>query len=137
MNKTRKKYIIPLSITAFLAGCTSASVPSGSWECRNENAEISCDDKSCSVSMAGDFTPMSLSTDTEGSLSLCAYSGCWEGKASKVTITDDYFTASGAGLIWSGTTGGGGRLSVTIDMNTGTSTLLAENYAHPMICIAN
>ena len=141
MIKFHRFIIFTVSMLALLTGCTSQPTPAGSWACRNENTEISCGGKTCTVSLPGDFTPMSLSADTQGNLSLCAYSGCWEGKASTVTIADDYFTASGTELIWSGTTGGAtsgaGRMSVTIDMNTGTATLLAENYAHPMICVAN
>ena len=137
MIKSHKSIVFTASMLALLTGCTSQPTPAGSWTCRNENTEISCVGKICTVSLPGDFTPMSLSADTQGNLSLCAYSGCWEGKASKTTIADDYFFASGAGLIWSGTTGGVGRMSVTIDMNTGTATLLAENYAHPMICKAS
>jgi len=138
MIKIYKSKIFTVPILALLAGCTSKPTPAGNWTCRNESTEISCDGKTCTVSLPGDFTPMSLRVDTQGNLSLCAYSGCWEGKASKTTIADDYFTASGTGLKRSGTTGGAtdstGRLSVTIDMNTGTAILLAENYAHPMTC---
>jgi len=137
MIKTHKFIVLAVPMLALLTGCTSQPTPAGSWTCRNTAAEISCQNDTCDVALPGDFTPMSLSADTQGNLSLCAYSGCWEGKASKTAIVDDYFTASSEGLIWSGTTGGTGRMSVTIDMKTGITTLLAENYAHPMICKAS
>ncbi len=124
-----------MSIVIF-AACTSKPIAAGAWTCQNNDVEISCNEKTCAAAAAGEFTPMSLSVDTMGSFSLCAYSGCWEGKAAKTSDSNDYFTASSAQLKWSGVTGGIGRVSVTIDMNTGTATLLGQGYAQPMICTA-
>jgi hypothetical protein len=45
--------------------------------CRNEAAEIRCVSNSCEVERES-FTPMELRR-TGNRLSICAYSGCWEG----------------------------------------------------------
>ena len=48
------------------------------FSCTNKAAEIQCDGTSCLVE-TDDFTPMRL-TRVGASISLCAYSACWEGR---------------------------------------------------------
>ena len=48
------------------------------FSCRNEAAEIRCADGKCEVE-AQAFTPMALERHG-ATLTLCAYSGCWEGR---------------------------------------------------------
>ena len=48
------------------------------FNCRNETAEIRCDSGACAIESNG-FTPMGL-TRRGKTLSICAYSGCSEGK---------------------------------------------------------
>ncbi|MCM2679869.1 hypothetical protein [Echinimonas agarilytica] len=45
--------------------------------CRNPDLEIRCFEGSCDSS--DDFTPMHVVINTDNSMSICAYSGCWEG----------------------------------------------------------
>lgn len=47
------------------------------FSCRNEAAEIRCDDGKCTVATES-FTPMQLTHSGE-TVELCAYSGCWQG----------------------------------------------------------
>ena len=61
-----------------VAGAASATV----WNCRNTDMEIACDGETCAASFEQDFTPMSLALNTDGELSICAYSGCWDGTGS-------------------------------------------------------
>lgn len=54
------------------------------FNCRNLEAEISCANGACTVTVPGGsdgFTPMGL-TRRGATLSICAYSGCWEGRIS-------------------------------------------------------
>lgn len=61
-----------------LAGlAASAPAIAGDFTCSNKAAQISCGDGACEVTTDG-FTPMSLSR-TGNRLSVCAYTGCWEG----------------------------------------------------------
>jgi hypothetical protein len=62
---------IPLPILA------KAYSMSADFTCTNPDAEISCNAGACAINTTG-FTPMSLSR-TGHTLSICAYSGCWEG----------------------------------------------------------
>lgn len=49
------------------------------FSCRNLEAEISCDNGKCEVAKDQGFTPMGL-TRRGSVLSICAYSGCSEGR---------------------------------------------------------
>lgn len=49
------------------------------WGCKND-VEIQCGDVSCATTKSGEFTPMDVRFDTRGKFSVCAYSGCWDGK---------------------------------------------------------
>lgn len=77
---------------------------------------------------------MELTFDTDGGMSLCAYSGCWNGKAEEVSTAGNYFGVIGQGFPWSGTDGAPTDMSITINRKTMIATLLTDDYAHPMIC---
>ncbi len=59
-----------------MAGATPAAAQD--FSCSNKSAEISCKGGACEVNADDGFTPMSLGR-TGSRLSICAYSGCWEG----------------------------------------------------------
>ena len=44
------------------------------WLCSNKNAEIKCNSKTCEVT-TDSFTPTSLTVNTDGGVSFCAYLG--------------------------------------------------------------
>lgn len=48
--------------------------------CQNADLEIGCSDGRCYASNAGEFTPMSLAFNDAGSVSACAYAGCFDGQ---------------------------------------------------------
>jgi hypothetical protein len=134
----RPKPAVELSILALgiLLGSTSANAKQ--WVCSNQAAEISCGKTGCNV--AEGFTPMSVGLDTKGKMSVCAYSGCWEGKASKIVKTGSYTTFYSNRLKWSQNEGTGPSYidaSVTIDRRQSYATMLAAGYAHPMTCKLN
>ncbi len=134
MIRSHKKYLISLSLVTILAGCTSPPTPPMQWSCRNTAVEISCQGDTCDVTQVGEFTPMELTLDADGGLSLCAYSGCWSGKAENISTAGNYFSVIGIGLPWSGTSGASADISATLNMKTMFATLLTDDYAHPMTC---
>jgi hypothetical protein len=69
-----------LSKTAFIFAMLAVASPAGAQQfaCSNRSAEIRCGAGACEVKTA-EFTPMSLSRAGR-TLSICAYSGCWEGQ---------------------------------------------------------
>lgn len=106
------------------------------WTCHNKDTEIACDAKACKVSPPGDFTPTELNVNTNGAISYCAYSGCWNGQASGTLKVGDFFTAVGLQLPWSGPMSKPGNISATINTKTRIAVVLAQGFAHPMTCKA-
>ncbi|RYY29038.1 MAG: hypothetical protein EOP62_01610 [Sphingomonadales bacterium] len=66
-----------LLIAALLAPLPAAAQD---FNCRNLEAEIRCDKGACEIAKDQGFTPMGL-TRRGNTLSICAYSGCSEGRA--------------------------------------------------------
>ena len=103
------------------------------WNCRNTAVEISCIDGTCKI--AGNHTPMDVSLTMSGQMKVCAYSGCWQGKANTVLASGHYLTFTGDDLKWShGSKTSGAQGAVTIDTSNKTATIMIENFAHPMSC---
>lgn len=61
------------------------------WNCRNQ-LEVWCSADGCAASEPDAFTPMDITARRSGALSVCAYTGCWEGEAD--------ITAIDGRLIW-------------------------------------
>lgn len=131
MNKSSALFML---ICVSLISCTSQPTPAMEWSCRNNFAEIACQGQDCTVALPGDYTPMELTFDSSGEINLCAYSGCWEGKAEKISTTGNYFSVIALELPWNGTGGGASDISATINMETAIATIITSDFAHPMSC---
>lgn len=112
----------------------AASAQAEEWSCRNNNAEISCNGTACEVTLPDGFTPMELTMGSGGTVSLCAYSGCWSGQAAGTLRVGSYLTLVGLQLGWSGVSGSPGDVVATIDTRANVATVLANGFAHPMTC---
>lgn len=112
----------------------SAAARAEEWVCSNKSAEISCDALACDVTMPDGFTPMELTVNSGGAVSLCAYSGCWSGQAAGMLRVGHYLTAIGLRLDWSGLSGSPGDLVASIDTKANIATVLSGSFAHPMTC---
>lgn len=118
---------------------TLAAVPltaaAESWTCRNEAAEIACTAEGCAV--AESFTPMSVSLDDAGGMALCAYSGCWEGRASGLLRADGFLAATSGDLRWSGAPDAPGVPgALLLDIAGATALVRVADFAHPLTCQA-
>ena len=71
-------------LLAALASSSKSEIPPDAWDCANE-IEVWCSVDSCDAKSAEETTPMSITARRDGEFSVCAYTGCWEGKA---TVTD-------------------------------------------------
>ncbi len=111
-----------------------ASAAAEEWSCRNNNAEITCAKDACEVILPDAFTPAELTVNTDGAISLCAYSGCWAGPATSMLKTGRYLSAIGLELPWSAKAGTNTDIAVSIDTATRIATVLTGSYAHPMTC---
>lgn len=103
------------------------------WSCINQ-VEVWCGENSCAARPADETTPLSVSAQTDGKFSVCAYSGCWEGTARHhhmngrllLTAEDVPFTSGAPGL----TT----PVTLLIVETDGTGFVRAGGLATPLIC---
>lgn len=124
---------VPHSYETKTSPVTDASLSQG-WSCRNKDVEISCDSTACLVAQGSDFTPMDLTLSKTGEISLCAYSGCWEGQAKTITAEGQFLNLIGSNLSWSGSQESAADLAITVNKTSQTATLLMDSYAQPMTC---
>ncbi len=115
-------------------GISSSSAPSDSWQCRND-MEIHCAEGKCKAEDKDSFTPMSVSFDEAGKMSVCAYSGCWNGTG-KVFKDGNFMMISGQSLKFSTSKSVMNRenIAITFDRNDNIGMLKFADFAHPLIC---
>lgn len=118
--------------TLFL--CTFSSITlAQSWQCRNASAEISCDQKTCDINQDG-FTPFDISTNGKNELSVCAYTGCWDGKA-KVFQSKNYLIVVSHYLQWSHNAKPSPTAFIlNIDTKSKLGFIQGEGFAMPVHC---
>jgi len=105
------------------------------WQCEND-VEISCGEDGCNASVSEDFTPMSVNFDDSGSISVCAYSGCWEGHA-QVVGSNEFLVLIGHDLPFSTSPDSDTfRESIVIafDRADSVATIKAGEFSHPLLC---
>lgn len=114
----------------FLAAGTG---PAAAWLCRNADLEVTCNDQGCQAAEA--FTPMDVFLSEEGRMAVCAYSGCWEGRANQIVRTDDYLILAASALPWSGSGGSAAAIGVLLDKESGIAVINGAGFAHPLQCV--
>lgn len=114
----------------------SVAVNAESWQCRND-MEIRCADGNCEAADEGAFTPMSVSFNDSGKMSVCAYTGCWEGTG-KVFNDGAFLMLSGQSLKFSTSSSVMNRenIAITFDRADNIGMLKVAGFAHPLICEA-
>lgn len=113
----------------------SAVTESGGWACRN-HLEVYCRDGACEVADLDQFTPMSIHLEDAGALSVCAYTGCWEGQA-EVVDGDPFLVALGNNLPFSTASDDAESdrdVALVIDRSDGVATLKVGVFAQPLLC---
>ena len=106
-----------------------------SWHCRND-LEIRCGEGVCTAEADDGFTPMSVSIDASGGLSVCAYSGCWEGSG-EVKRDGSFLVVTGRDLAFStapGVASAREDVLVAVDLTDSVAILKAGEFAHPLSC---
>lgn len=106
------------------------------WQCQND-LEIHCDDVSCEITPQGEFTPMDVTFDSSGELSICAYSGCWEGTGDVLSSTN-FLVLIGQRFAFSTTPDNsdinGQDLSLTLDKADNIAVLKLGTFVQPLHC---
>ncbi len=103
-----------------------------SWQCKND-FEVRCADGKCETETASGFTPMSVTFDDSGMMSVCAYSGCWEGTG-KVFRSEDFLTLAGHNLKFSTSPENTENIAISLDLKDRIAVLKAGAFAQPLIC---
>lgn len=120
------------TVAVFGAVAFSPLANADGWECRNEAVEIVCDSAACAVSEA--HTPMHVHFD-QNRLSVCAYTGCWEGEASIVAQAGQFLWVTGEALPFSTMPDSPSDMAFQLDRDTQVATLIVSGgFAHPMRC---
>lgn len=78
-------------LLAALLSSSKSEIPPDVWACAND-IEVWCAVDSCAAKPEGETTPMAISARRDGAFSVCAYTGCWEGKGQVADI--------GGRLLW-------------------------------------
>lgn len=120
-------------VTALLAAPSAFAASNSDWTCRNTDMEISCSKGTCSSSKPGEFTPMSVSLSGQ-TLNVCAYSGCWDGKAA--TLTDQHLIyAHSDTMIWSGPDKKDpATFQFALNKTQKLAVIIGEGFAQPVHC---
>ena len=117
-----------------LFGCQTdheqSSTGTVSYQCKND-IEIQCTSTGCK-SEAANFTPLSVSFDMTGALSVCAYTGCWEGRA-KVMSDENFILLNAQNLKFS-TSDETQNITLALDFSDNVAILKAGSFAQPLLC---
>ena len=74
-----------VAIAVALAGASKKEAPPEAWQCAND-VEVWCEADGCAARPSDETTPLAVSASSARRLSVCAYSGCWEGEAAFAMI---------------------------------------------------
>ena len=120
------------AIAVVMVFSAPAQAVADGWRCSNPDLEISCPAGKCEVADA--HTSMRV-TASASELSVCAYSGCWEGAPGAFIQSGRFQIYTGVRLPYMLDTDDGAHASLTVDRVAGVGTILISGmYAQPMIC---
>lgn len=124
--------MIEILVLAML-GATREGLPPDAWRCRNQ-VEVWCTADGCAAAQPEEFTPMDISANSGGDLSVCAYTGCWSGKAA-VARAEGRWLWAGDAFAFS-TLPDGERTDVTLMIvaRDGVGFVRAGGFATPVLC---
>ena len=123
-----------LSIIIFLT-IFAVNAQAESWNCKND-LEITCNSKKCEAQIDNGFTPMDVNVDDSGAMSVCAYTGCWEGTG-EILKSEGFAIIAGHNLKFSTAPNSEGMnesIVIVIDTYDNVAILKAGAFAHPLIC---
>lgn len=122
-------------IAIFILCLSCKTAAAETWSCKND-MEIHCQHGACEASR--NFTPMDITLNTKGTISICAYTGCWEGKAD-ITQNGRYLVFIGHNLPFSSspTKENGQSALVSIDRMDSVGIVKVASFTQPLICSKN
>ena len=133
LKSTNSLRLLVIAIISFVSISLSASELVG-WKCTND-IEVMCSNKGCGVGQGDDFTPVDVSLYVDGSMSVCAYTGCWSGKG--FVLNDGSFTIyTGKGFKFSTAPNSENSedVIVVIDRRDNVAVMKNSVFSQPLIC---
>jgi len=110
-----------------------ALAASNDYSCRNGEFEISCNSDECESSEA--FTPAGGAVNLKTkAMSVCAYSGCWEGEADNIIASHRHIIVYSDRLKGSNPRLQPTSAAIVTDRKTLGATLNAFGFQSPMSC---
>lgn len=120
-------------VFAAMLGASREGLPPDAWRCRNQ-VEVWCAADGCAATGPDEFTPMDISAEASGDLSVCAYTGCWSGKA-KVARAAGRWLWAGDGFAFSSSTDREKTdVTLVIIAREGVGFVRAGGLATPVLC---
>jgi len=108
-------------------------IPLETWQCRNQ-LEVWCAVDGCAANALDAFTPMDIHAQSDGMLSVCAYTGCWKGEAGFTLVQDRALWTADA-LSFSSMPGGEGEaVTLLISTGNGVGFVHVGGLATPILC---
>jgi len=102
------------------------------WSCTNPDIEVMCSDKKCESHT--NFTPISVTFDKKHTLSICAYSGCWEGRGERQTF-HHYWMIRGQKLPFSSSPQSKEEFILLIDTYDNNAMIKGGGFVMPLVCL--
>lgn len=104
------------------------------WECAN-TFESQCSNAACSVDTEkGSFTPMDVSFNKDGGISICLYSGCWSGHG-LVLSQSPFVVLIANDLQWSlAETRRAGSALIALNISDKTASVQVDGFVQPLLC---
>ncbi|MEL7487299.1 MAG: hypothetical protein AAGJ87_08810 [Pseudomonadota bacterium] len=123
-----------LLMLAALVRASTAGTPPDVWICDNQ-IEVWCVADGCDVRDQDETTPLSVTADRAGALSVCAYSGCWDASAAVAASAGRIlWTAEDAPFSSPSSGASGTDLTVLIVEKEGVGFVRAGGLATPLLC---
>lgn len=104
------------------------------FSCSNRDMEITCNTEECIISDT--FTPLDVSLYFNGNMHVCAYSGCYSGKA-VIFNHPPYIIYAGSNLLLNVDRDASSEtMAITISINTMTNIAVINGgpFAMPLLC---
>lgn len=122
-----------LTFILFLtASSATIAAESSGWNCINADLEVNCNVTKCEVEK--NHTPMDVYVNAT-KMSICAYTGCWEGVPTSTIISGSFETFTGKALPFTTNPDSSANISVTVNRTSRIGMILVEGmFANPAIC---
>ncbi len=120
-------------LLAAMLSSSKSEIPPDAWDCVND-VEVWCSVDSCAAKPEGETTPMSITARRDGEFSVCAYTGCWEGKAEVADIEGRLVWTADRAAFSTSPDGFFADITLLIVEKDGVGFVRAGGIASPLLC---